>query len=397
MEVDPFRIHVEGAVLDDLAARLRRARWSEGGDGAGWARGTRPAYLRALVETWLGAYDWRAHEAEINALPQFIAPIHDARDGARIHFVHARGNGPSPTPLLLLHGWPDSFLRFRKVLPLLADGYDVVVPSLPGFAFTGAVRRGEGERPARVTARLLWKLMTESLGYDRFAVAGGDGGSVIAQILAIEHPEAVIGIHLTDLGWHALNVDPATVSRPERKFLEAVHKAQMADGAYALVQMTTPRSLASALADSPVGLASWIVDRFHSWVDGDLDAVIGRQDLLTDITLYWVTQTIGASILNYYAEARSPSLTTRDRVTVPVGLLLGPAEPGGIPPRAFAERTLAVRHWTELPRGGHFLPLEQPAAYARDVIDFFQPLLAPAPLPRGSRPDLSREAAHGIR
>jgi pimeloyl-ACP methyl ester carboxylesterase len=351
-------------------------------DDATWAAGTNRAYLRDLVTHWLVSYDWRAEEAKLNALPQFEAQI----DGDRVHFVHVRSPGARPVPLLLLHGWPDSFLRFREALPIFSDPakhggdasdtYDVVVPSLPGFAFTGSLRRARRDQPARASAHLIWRLMTEVLGYERFAVAGGDGGSVIAQCLAIDHPDAVVGIHLTDLGWHALDVDPKTLPKVEQRYLEAVKTARMADGAYALVQMSTPRSLAAALDDSPVGLASWIVDRFHSWVDGDLDAHVGKVDLLTNVMLYWVTQTIGASIFNYHAEARSPSLTTSHRVNVPVGLALFPKDIGGVPPRSFAERTLNVRRFTQMPRGGHFGALEEPELFAREVVEFFRPLTA---------------------
>ncbi|HEX3697230.1 MAG TPA: epoxide hydrolase [Polyangia bacterium] len=387
MDVRPFRIQVEQAVLDDLFARLRRTRWTTRGESAAWQAGTSDRYLRDLVDHWLTRYDWRAEEAKLNALPQFTAEV----AGARLHFVHVQGRGARRTPLLLLHGWPDSFHRFHKVIPrfanpdeegeepgeLAGESFDVVVPSLPGFAFTGAVPRVNRDQSARASANLIWRLMTVILGYQRFAVAGGDGGSVLAQILAIEHPESVIGIHLTDLGWHAFNVDPAKVSKAEHKYLDGLNKARMADGAYALVQMTGPRSLAAGLNDSPVGLASWIVDRFHSWVDGPLDQLIGKDDLLTNIMLYWVTQTIGASIFNYYTEARAPSLTAADRVEVPVGLALFPKDLGGIPPRRFAERTLNVRQWTAMPQGGHFAALEQPELYADDVIDFFQSLNAP--------------------
>ncbi|HTA20675.1 MAG TPA: epoxide hydrolase [Polyangia bacterium] len=382
MEAKPFHIRVAEPVLDDLRTRLRAARWTNVTDDPTWAAGTNRDWLRDLVSHWLVSYDWRAEEERLNALPQFEAQI----DGDRVHFVHVRASGARPVPLLLLHGWPDSFLRFHDVWPLFSDptkhegdasdAYDVVVPSLPGFAFTGPLRRMRPDRPARASARLIWRLMTEVLGYERFAVAGGDGGSVIAQCLAIEHPEAVVGIHLTDLGWHALDVDPKSVPPAEHRYLDAIAKARRADGAYALVQMSTPRSLAAALNDSPVGLASWIVDRFHAWVDGDLDARVGKDHLLTTIMLYWVTQTIGASIFSYHAEARSPSLTTSDRVNVPVGLALFPKDIGGVPPRSFAERTLNVRRFTQMPRGGHFGALEEPVLFARDVVEFFRPLTA---------------------
>jgi len=216
--------------------------------------------------------------------------------------------------------------------------------------------------------------MTDVLGYSRFGVVGGDGGSVLAQILAIDHPDAIAAIHLTDLGWHVYDVDPSSLSSPEQKYLEHAKKRFLADMAYAMVQNTRPRSLATALNDSPVGLASWIVDRFHSWSDaGDVDRSFGRDELLTNVMLYWVTQSIGPSMYNYFAEVRSPSLTPADRVLRPVGLALFPKDIGhAIPPRALAERTLNVTRWTEMPRGGHFPAWEEPELFAQDVIAFFE-------------------------
>jgi pimeloyl-ACP methyl ester carboxylesterase len=372
MPGENFRIHVPDAVLADLAARLERTRWAKVGAASGWADGTERAYLQALVNHWRAGYDWRAREADLNALDHRKADV----SGARLHFIHVPARGSGGIPLLLLHGWPDSFFRFHKVLEPLSAAFDLVIPSLPGFAFTGSVTRPRDERPNRFSAHLIWQLMTDVLGYRRFAVAGGDGGSVLAQILAIEHPDAIFGLHLTDLGWHALGVDPATVSRSERKFLEGAKKQQQTDAAYVLVQMAQPRSLAASLADSPVGLASWIIDRFHSWsdCDGDLDRKFSKDDLLTNIMIYWVTETIGSSVFSYHAEARAPSLTTADRVEVPVAMALFPKEPWGIPPRSLAERTLNVQRWTEMPRGGHFAALEEPELYANDVLAFFRPL-----------------------
>ncbi|HEY3666701.1 MAG TPA: alpha/beta hydrolase, partial [Polyangiaceae bacterium] len=255
------------------------------------------------------------------------------------------------------------------------DSFDVVVPSLPGFPLTSPPERAAREQPTKHTAQLLWRTMTELLGYPRFAVAGGDTGSAVAQRLAIDHPEAVIGVHLTDIGWHAANVDAASVTKPEQRYLAAAKKQLMADGAYLAVQTTRPRSLAAGLNDSPVGLASWLLDRFHSWSDsGDLEQSFGRDDLLTNIMLYWVTQSIGSSIFNYYAEARAPSLTPADYVERPVALALFPKDIGGPPPRRLAERTLNVQRWTEMPRGGHFAALEEPGLFATDVTEFFRPL-----------------------
>jgi pimeloyl-ACP methyl ester carboxylesterase len=375
--VRPFRIDIEQDVIDDLQTRLARVRWAQLTGHAGWAYGTSPAYLQALVDHWRTRYDWRRQEARLNACPQFMAQV----GGETLHFQHVRGRGPRSTPLLLLHGWPDSFHRFHKVVPAFVDpatpgeSFDVVVPSLPGFAFTGALRELPRDQPTRHCAQLIWRLMTEVLGYERFAIAGGDGGSVLAQIIAIDHPASVIGIHLTDLGWHVWGVDPSSLPRHEQKFLATATRQFMADGAYAMVQRTLPRSLAVGLDDSPVGLASWILDRFHAWSDGDLETRFTRDDLLTNIMLYWVTRTIGSSVFLYRAEAQSPSLTPADYVERPVGVALFPRDLGGLPPpRSFAARTLNVQHWSVQPRGGHFAALEEPALYARDVIEFFRSL-----------------------
>ena len=373
---EPFQIRVEPAVLDDLHARLARTRWTTIRDGDGWERGTERSYLRRLVAYWGAEYDWKRHELGLNALPQFKAQVR----GARLHFVHARGRGSAPLPLLLLHGWPDSFYRFHKVIPLFTeparaglaatDSFDVVAPSLPGFAFTDAIEDITRQQPNRRSADLLWRLMTEVLGYERFVVAGGDGGGAIAQIMAIDHPESVSGIHLTDLGWHVSKVDRALLSRAEQKQLEASEKAFMADGAYVMVQTTQPQSLAAGLSDSPVGLASWILDRFHAWTDPEVENGIDQDELLTNIMIYWVTRTIASSMFSYYAEAQSPSLTPSDRVERPVGLALFPKDIGGIPLRSFAERTLNVVRWTEMSSGGHFAALEVPHAYVLEVSEF---------------------------
>jgi pimeloyl-ACP methyl ester carboxylesterase len=382
MAIQPYQLQVKQAILDDLRARLGRARRSPDLGATGWKYGTDPEYLDGLIEYWRSGFDWRQQEAQLNALPQYTADL----DGDELHFVHVKGRGPRPMPLLLLHGWPDSFCRYVKVIPVFSDpahaggnsedAFDVVVPSLPGFPLTGPIAGLKGVPANRHTARLLWRLMTDTLGYATFAVAGGDGGSVIAQILAIEHPEAVIGVHLTDIGWHATNGNHPNLTKAESKFLDEGKKHFMADGAYAAVQMSKPRSLAVGLNDSPVGLASWILDRFHSWTDSgdDIEKSVSKDELLTNITLYWATQTIGSSMYSYFAEARQPSLTPKDYVQRPVALALFPKDGGAMPPRSFAERTLNVTRYTEMPRGGHFAALEEPALFAADVTDFFRTL-----------------------
>ena len=382
MEPRPYHLCVGEPILQDLRMRLQRTRRLPGGAPSDWTRGVDPDYLDGLVGYWLDGFDWHLQEKRLNAQPQFKAHIGDDQ----IYFLHIKGRAAESMPLLLLHGWPDSFLRYSKVIPLLADprrvggrlddAFNVVVPSLPGFPLSSPMRCPAGVPADRHTAQLLWRLMTESLGYDSFAVAGGDAGSVLAQILAISYPQSVVAIHLTDIGWPAADVDPSSLTRPEARFVSGLRKRFMADGAYAAVQRSQPRSLAVGLNDSPLGLACWIVDRLRSCSDErhDFKRSFSKDDLLTNIVLFWATQTIGSSLLSYHSEARSPALTPHSFVVKPVGLALFPFDGAGIPPRSFAERTLNVRRYTRMPRGGHFAALEEPALLARDLIEFFRPL-----------------------
>jgi pimeloyl-ACP methyl ester carboxylesterase len=381
MSLETFKIEIADEVLDDLQTRLAQTRWLNEDKDTGWSQGTNLKYLKELIGYWLDDFNWAQQEEELNRFNHFKTAIGEYR----VHFIHQRGKGPQATPLLLLHGWPDSFYRFHKIIPMLTDpgsfggdanhSFDVVVPSLPGFGFTDIPKARPHKQVVRHDAHLLFKLMKEVLGYERFAIAGGDGGSPLAQVLAIDFSESVIGIYLTDLGWHVSTADPSSLSKKERHYLEAGQKAFMQQGAYAMVQSTKPQTLAYNLNDSPVGLASWIVDRFHFWTDGEIEEKFTRDELLTNITIYWVTETIASSIRNYRLETQSPSLTTADYVEVPVGLGLFPKDIGGVPPREFAERTLNLWHWTEMPRGGHFTAWEEPKLMASDMQSFFRKLL----------------------
>jgi pimeloyl-ACP methyl ester carboxylesterase len=374
-----FRIAIEQAVLDDLRARLQRARRARVLRHGGWDAGSDPDYLDELLRYWREAYDWRAQEQELNRLQHQVAHFEDAN----LHYVHETARGAAATPLLLLHGWPDSFLRYRHVIPLLtraederAPVFDVVVPSLPGFGFTGPLQPVEQVPGIARSARLLHRLMTEVLGYRQFIVAGGDGGSAIAQSMALQFPGSLIAVHLTDIGWHD-HARGEALSDIERKYVEAARRRFMQDGAYAAVQASQPRALAAALNDSPAGLASWIIDRFHSWADDPrhFEASFGKDEMLTNITIYWVTQTIQSSIYGYLAETRQPSLAPGDYVECPVGLALFPRDSIGPPPRRLAERSLNVVHWTEMTSGGHFGAWERPREFAADLRNFHATLV----------------------
>lgn len=372
----PFRIGIAEPVLEDLRERLLRARRPRFRKSAGWDAGTDPDYLDELLEYWRLDYDWRRHERELNHLCHYVSTI----DGAPVHYIHETAVAVRSTPVLLLHGWPDSFLRYREVIPFLTGvrhddesdpAFDVVVPSLPGFGVTGPLPPYEEIPNVADSARLMHRLMTEVLGYERYIVAGGDGGSVMAQSLAIQFPQSIVGIHLTDMGWGG-NGDDAGFTEPERKYLAAAKERFMEDGAYAAVHMSQPRALAASLNDSPAGLASWIVDRFHSWCDTPrrLDDSFSKDELLNNITLYWVTQTIQSSIYGYLADTRRPTLKPGEYVKRPVGMALFPRDIAGIPPRRLAERRLNIVHWTEMSRGGHFGAWELPEEFATDLKRF---------------------------
>ncbi len=385
MGVTPFRVNVPQAALDDLRARLQQTRWTDDIDD-GWNLGTDQQELKALVNYWTHTFDWRAQEDAINRIPQFRADVH----GVGIHFLHERGTGPRPLPIVLTHGFPDSFLRFAKIIPMLAhpeafgadpaDAFDVVVPSLPGFGFSDAPKKVSGI----FDVGGLWHaLMKDTLGYRRFAAHGGDWGTTVTEQLARSHAGSLVGIHLTDVPfWHMFR-PPNHLSHDEQRYLDTTTKWQQGDGAYAFIQGTRPYTLGRALNDSPAGLAAWIVDKFHSWSDchGDVESKFTKDELLANVTLYWITQTIGSSFLPYAGFAKSGPLTwTMEALKQWLGSTRVPAAfamfPKDIshPPREWAARFFNVQRWTTMPRGGHFAALEEPELLVEDLREFFRPL-----------------------
>ena len=382
MSIQSFKVDIPQATLDDLRERLARTRWPDQVEGAGWDYGTNLKYLKGLADYWHHQYDWRKQEAALNQFHHFKVEI----DDMGVHFVHERGKGPNPLPLLLFHGWPDSFYRYYKLIPMLTDparfgaeqaeSFDIIVPSLPGFGFSDRPTVG-GYRTADANA--LWtKLMSEVLGYRRYGAAGGDTGSPIAQLLALSQPKAVVGIHLTDIGWHNNNPTYPDLSEAEQQYLAAGQGWFFQEGAYTMIQATKPQTLAYGLNDSPVGLAAWIVEKFRAWSDcnGEVERSYTKDELLTNIMIYWATETINSSMRTYYEEYHHPSLSAGQRIDVPVGMALFPKDPpqGPLLPRTLAERSLRIEHWTEMPRGGHFAALEEPALLAEDMRAFFRPL-----------------------
>ncbi|HXH21630.1 MAG TPA: epoxide hydrolase [Dehalococcoidia bacterium] len=381
MAVTPFRIEVPDAVLDDLRERLQRTRWPDQIPGSAWDYGTDRDYLRELVSYWIDGFDWRAQEAKLNQLPQYLAEV----DGVRIHFVHARGNGPRPMPLLLTHGWPGSFYEMHKVIGPLSDpaahganpddAFDVVVPSLPGYGFSGpTTERGFG--PARM-AQLLLRLMTGELGYARFAAQGGDWGSIITTTMARLFPESLAGIHLNMLSGRLAPADPE--SEEEKLLAERAARFAQEETGYQRIQGTKPQTLAYALNDSPAGLAAWIVEKWRAWSDcgGDVERRFTKDEILTNITIYWVTGTINSSMRLYYEAAHAasgagPAVPT-GRVEVPTAVADFPAEIYRASRRQ-AEAAFNLQRWTPMPRGGHFAAMEEPGLLVEDIREFFRPL-----------------------
>jgi microsomal epoxide hydrolase len=380
MAPERFHIQVDEKVLEDLKARLDHTRWPNPWAGDAWEGGTDLEALRGLANHWRTRFDWRVQEAALNRLAQYRCKI----GGIDVHFVHERGVGPEPLPIILTHGWPDSFLRYQKVIPLLtdpaahggdpADAFDVVVPSVPGFGFSS--RPEQGGINNQSISELWATLMTEILGYHRFAAGGGDVGSGVTRYLASGHPDRLVGIHLTDIGIvrDLVNApNPALLSEAERDYQREAQSWIAREGAYMAIQSTRPQTLAFGLTDSPVGLAAWILDKFRSWSDcqGNLANRFTADELLTNIMLYWFAGNFGSSARLYYENVRS--LPPLPRIEVPTGMALFSADIL-LPPRDWAERHFRIERWTKLPRGGHFTAWEEPELWVEDIRAFFRPL-----------------------
>jgi epoxide hydrolase len=373
--VQEFRIDVPAEALADLRERLERTRWPPDPAGLGWDHGAPLAHVRALADRWRDGYDWRAWEARLNAWPQFVTEI----DGARIHAAHLRSPEPDALPLLVSHGWPGSIAEFLEIAGPLADprthggdpadAFHVVMPSLPGFAWSGPAP-DTGWAPRRI-GRAFAELM-ERLGYDRYGVQGGDWGSAISRWIGADRPERVAGVHLNMLSG-AFPAPGETPDPPLTELEQARYEQSLAflrDGAgYYAQQSTRPLTLAYALNDSPVGQLAWIAEKFETWSDTSPDP----DRILTQASIYWLTGTAGSSAQIYLEHVRAGGRGRQIEVSVPVGLALFPKEL--TPPiRRYAEQALNIVHWTEMPRGGHFAAMEEPELLVEDVRAFFRAL-----------------------
>jgi len=348
---------VDQPVLDDLRARLHAYRRVDVPAGFGWARGVDGDYLADLIAYWAGSYDWREHEARLRGLPWVLT----GESGTPIRAIHLRAAETDAVPVLLLHGWPDSVLRFEKVLPMLSDLH-LIVPALPGFPFAAPVARRGTSSPGMAEA--VANAMSE-LGYERYVVSAGDVGCDVAEALAAGHPDRVAALHLTDVSqYHFLVNPPQDLSEAERAYVRRGRHWQATEGGYMHEQSTKPHTLAVGLGDSPAGLAAWIVEKLRTWTDcgGDVETVFTRDELLTWITAYWVSGAIGTSFTPYAESAAKPA----GRIEVPAAFTVFPKDLVNAP-REFAARFFDVRSWTEEPAGGHFAAWERPSEYVAGV------------------------------
>jgi len=379
MALESFSIPFSQRAVNDLRDRLDRTRWPDEIPGSAWEYGVSLQFLQEICEYWRDQFDWKAQVERLSAFHHYRY----VADGLGVHFIHERAKGSSPIPLILTHGWPGSFLEMLRIIPVLtdpasyggdpSDSFDVVVPSMPGYGFS--------DRPARrgintFSIAGLWVGLMNELGYRRFAAQGGDIGASVSTILGLRHSNRVIGIHLNYIpGSYRPHLEAETKLRPEEEeFLRDATRWYDERGAYAHIQRTYPQTAAYGLNDSPAALAAWILEKFRDWsdCDGDLYRRFTRDELLSNVTLYWMTETIHSSFRLYYEGRRAPlQFGKGDFVSVPCAIARFPKE-APFPPRCWIERGYNVQRWTEMPRGGHFGATEEPQLMAEDIRAFFR-------------------------
>jgi pimeloyl-ACP methyl ester carboxylesterase len=373
--IKPFKVDISQEVLNELKSKILNTRWPDEITDSGWNYGTNLSYMKELADYWVNKFDWRRVEKEINSYPNFTADI----DGYRIHFLHIKGKGDKSIPLIITHGWPGSFVEMMKLIPLLTNdkdfSFDLVIPSVIGFGFSDKVTKPGCN--SHFVAELWHKLMSE-LGYMKYGAQGGDIGSGISTWLTLEHPENIMGLHLNYISgsYKPFLKQEEQQSEEVRDFQKFVTDWSTKEGAYAQQQSSKPITLAYGLNDSPVGLCAWIIEKFHGWSDnkGAIEKVFSKDDLLANITLYWVTQTIHSSIRMYNENSKKPLIFgEKDFVKVPVAFAKFPKELP-TPPRSFIEKGFNIQRWTEMSDGGHFAAMEQSHLLANDIKEFFKEL-----------------------
>jgi len=370
--IKKIKIEIDQPFLDVLKSKLKLTRWPDEIENSGWTYGASLSYMKELTDYWVNYFDWRKTESEINKYGNYIAQI----DGYNIHFLHIKGKGEKPVPIILTHGWPSSFLEMLKIIPLLTENenmsFDLIIPSMMGYGFSQKIT----QPGCNVTfmADLWHKLMTE-LGYEKYGVHGGDFGSGVSTALAMKYPENVTGLHLNYIPGNYVPVleENEEFTKEESDYLDAEEEWYSREGGYSLEQNTKPLTLAYGLNDSPVGLCAWIVEKMYGWAEcnGYIGSVFSKDELLSNVTLYWITETIHSSIRLYNENSKNPLIIGKESyIKIPVGIAHFRYE-SPFPPRNFIERGFNIQHWSDFPSGGHFPAIEKPELLAEDIRTFF--------------------------
>ncbi|HVV11824.1 epoxide hydrolase [Amycolatopsis sp.] len=359
-EISPFRIEIPQAQLDDLHARLDLTRWPDELPGVGWSYGVAKGYLKELTRYWRHDYDWRRHEAQLNEFPQYITEI----DGARVHFLHVRSPREDALPLIVTHGWPGSVAEFLRIIGPLSADFHLVLPSIPGYGFSGPTTE-TGWNVQRVARA--WAELMRRLGYERYVAHGGDWGAPISRELGRVDAGHVLGVHVTMIAGAAAGAD---LTGDEKLRVAGRTRYQRELSGYSAVQSQRPQTLAYALTDSPVGQLAWIVEKFQEWTDSRNvpEDAVDRDQLLTNVMLYWLTGTAGSSA-RFYKESAATWFRAPEPSPTPTGVAVFPRDLV-LPIRSQAERSNNIVHWSEFDRGGHFAAMEVPEELVGDIRKF---------------------------
>ncbi|MDC0616949.1 epoxide hydrolase [Candidatus Pelagibacter ubique] len=374
--IKPFKLDIPDKVLQEIYTKVKNYPWHEMPDDGGWKYGSNLDYMKEISNYWIKDFDWRKHEAKINQFPNFTTIV----DDIEIHFIHEKGSGSNPTPLLLMHGWPGSVIEFLHIIKRLAhpekfggnieDAFDVVVPSLPGFGFSGRPSRPMGPRKI---ANTLNKLMTKNLGYKNYLAQGGDWGATIANWIGYDYSKSCKAIHINCL---TMRHPDGPQTKQEKEWQQRFNQDQIMQDGYRTQQATKPQTLSYGMMDSPVGIAAWIIEKMYSWSDlkdNNIESVYSKDTLLANIMVYVVTKTFNTATWIYYGRREEGGrFFPKDfkKIEIPTAAAIFPAEMSEWPPKSYADRMFNITQWTEMPRGGHFAALEEPDLLVNDLVKF---------------------------
>ncbi|MDA9853245.1 epoxide hydrolase [Candidatus Pelagibacter sp.] len=374
--IKPFKLNIPNKALQEIYTKVKNYPWHEMPDDGGWKYGSNLEYMKEISSYWIKDFDWRKHEAEINKFSNFTTVV----DDIEMHFIHEKGSGSNPTPLLLMHGWPGSVVEFLHIIEKLAhpekfggkieDAFDVIAPSLPGFGFSGRPSKPIGPRKM---ANTLNKLMTENLGYKNYLAQGGDWGATIANWIGYDHSKFCKAIHINCL---TMRHADGPQSKKEKEWQDRFDKDQIIQDGYRTQQATKPQTLSYGMMDSPVGIAAWIIEKMYSWSDlkdGDIESAYSKDTLLANIMVYIVTKTFNTASWIYYGRREEGGrFFPKDfkKIKIPTAAAIFPAEMSEWPPRSYVDRMFNITQWTEMPRGGHFAALEEPELLVNDLVKF---------------------------